>query len=234
MAPDDFYHIATADPYCQDPLFLQAVARDPQLALQVKEAKELTEQLETLFSQPDVDQAFAATVIKKAAKINKTRRIPAMLALAASFFVAAISLAIWQTTPEFSNDLSQHALAHTRHGTGFAGLVNEQPSISSINYRLKTLGAQFSDQMADVTWFNDCSFEGINSLHLVFNGQQGRINVFVVAKDPEFVVQTQFSNDHYQGIAQELESAYILIVGEHNESLQPFQQQLTDTLHWNI
>lgn len=234
MTHNKFYQIAISDPYSQDPAFLKAIEQDPNLAAEVERSKNLTTRLESVFEQPAADQGLKSSLLETANIPRKAKRSPAVIAIAASFFVAAVGLSFWQSDVALSTDLSRHALAHTKHRAGIAGMVNEQPTITSVNYRLKALGGQFKEQMKDIAWFNDCRFDGVDSLHLVFNGQQGKINVFMIAKDADFSFQPSFSNANYQGIAQELESAYVLIVGELDEPLKPFQETLSKSLSWNI
>ncbi|NRA84334.1 MAG: DUF3379 family protein [Gammaproteobacteria bacterium] len=235
MTNNTYDLIATADPHSQDPDFLAAIDADPQLAKKVAQAKALEQSLQQVFNQPMVKNTLASEIIRKSCDAPVKKRTPAMLAIAASFLVAAVSFSLWQTSNHLvTYSLAQHALAHTSHGREFAGVVDEQPSISSINYRLKSFGGQLNDSLTNITWFNDCRFEGINSLHLVISGKTGPINIFLVPKNHDFTMQAEFANQEYQGIAQELSSVYMLIVGNHDESLSFYQKQLTDAIYWNI
>jgi len=246
MTHNEFYRIAVADPDCQAPDFLAAVACDPQLAAQVSEAKQFNDQLGMIFEPPQPSDSLTNKLLNISltersqpqepvtSPVNKPAKFAVNLAIAASFAVAAVSFGLLQNHNFTNPDLSSHAMAHSAHGASFAGVIDERPSISSVNYRLASLGAKFSDNLTDLTWFNGCSFDGVNSLHLVFAGKMGPINVFIVPKNGAFDFEAQYSNDTYQGIAQEYPAAYVMIVGLKDEPLQPFQQKIDHAIHWNI
>lgn len=237
MTHFDFYRIAVADPHCQDPEFLKAVEADPVLAEQWEQSKQLDQQLHHIFLQPEPSSDSKSTLLSHALPErveSKPKRFRFFFAIAASFLVAAISFAILQPQNLLTNDLASHALAHSLHGSSFAGVIDERPSITSVNYRLNPLGAMFNANLTGITWFNGCSFDGIDSLHLVFAGKKGAINVFFIPKGGNFKLESSYSNDKYKGIAQESQSAYILIVGEHDEPLEPFKKKLNSATQWNI
>jgi len=246
MTHNEFYRIAVADPDCQAPDFLAAVARDAELAAQVSEAKQFNHQLGIVFEPPQPSESLTNKLleiceterIKPQEPISPIAKKPAKfvvnLAIAASFAVAAVSFSLLQSHHFVNQDLASHAMAHTAHGANFAGVINERPSISSVNYRMASLGAKFNDNLTDLTWFNGCSFDGVNSLHLVFAGKTGPINVFIVPKTGDFDFQAQYGNSTYQGIAQEYKAAYVMIVGLKDEVLQPFKKKIDQAIQWNI
>ena len=236
---NDFYQIAISDPDCQALDFLQAIKNDPTLAAVMKQSKQLNQQLSSTFSQLEPSEAFSKKLhgfcnespveLNKPQSEKKTKAYP-MIALAASFFVAAISFTLWKTNFNHHNNLSVHALSHSAHAEYFAKISNEIPSLQSVNYRLKDFGNQLSHHLDNLVWFKNCTFEGVDSLHLVLNGKQGRVNVYVIPKNQEFSIDKQFNSKNYHGVAKELGNAYLLIVGENDERLQPYQQQLSNAL----
>jgi|GEM_PF-143410 len=249
MTHNKHYRIAAADPNCQDKDFLAAIASDPLLAAQVEQTQQLDNELSFLFDSPQPTQLLTNSLLDicntesaEPAKSKMTSELPAkknnrfgrIFAIAASFAIAAVSFTVLQSQQLSHSDLSTHALAHSEHGASFAGVINERPSINSVNYRLASFGAKFSDDLTNLSWFNGCSFDGISSLHLVFAGKQGPINVFIVPKGSNFEFQSQYSNATYQGIGHEYKDAYMMIVGLKNEKLAPFQQKIDHAIHWNI
>ncbi|NRA55392.1 MAG: DUF3379 family protein [Gammaproteobacteria bacterium] len=252
MTHNKHYRIAAADPNCQDHEFLAAIAADPALAGQVEQTQQLDSELSFLFDMPQPSQQLTNSLLDicntkseqpiESVEPTMTPELPAkknnrfgrVFAIAASFAIAAVSFTVLQNQQFLHPDLSTHALAHSEHGASFAGVINERPSIDSVNYRLASFGAKFSDDLSNLTWFNGCSFDGISSLHLVFAGKQGPINVFIVPKSSKFELQSQYSNATYQGIGHEYNDAYMMIVGLKNEKLAPFQQKIDQAIHWNI
>ena len=241
-----YYELAVADPHCDDPDFLLAIANDPALSEIVEQAKENDKLFqEFVIDIPAPSQAHLDKInsISSDSKIDNNvsylpkRRLAGYkpyFAIAASFIVMTFSLFMLSGQNNYNHNLMDHALAHTSHGAPFAGATDTNPTLARVNQQLSIYGAKLTNAQ-DILWSSHCEFEGVASAHLVYKNNAAKINVFLVPKSLDFeVIKSQFSNDEFNGTITELKRGYLVVVAPKNSDIVSFKSDIEEQLDWNI
>lgn len=160
---------------------------------------------------------------------------------------ASIAFVIGLTLPMMNNithhegaNLGDVALQHVRQEYFLTEKVNEHASIENVNVKLARYGASVNSNKTEnsglghIFFANYCSFEGTSALHLILQGEKGRVTVFVVPADAGFEAATKFNNEHFNGISEHIGNANVVIVGERGEALEKMKEKLTDNIQWEI
>lgn len=157
------------------------------------------------------------------------------LAMAASVaFAFGLTFNFMQFSSAYSG-LDDYALAHVYHEQGvFDNESNARVSLTSLNTKMAAFNGTFNGIMGELLAADYCRFDGIKSLHLVFQGKQAPINVFVVPKRDDVRFTNTFSDTQFQGIASEYGDQNLIIVGDKNEALEKWQNNLSKNIQWSI
>lgn len=217
-----------ADPDCSDESVLEAAALDAAKRAFWDELKKLDSDI-ALASKVEVPADLAQKLILKQTveqhKVER-KRTRVHLALAASIaFAFGISVTMLQQEPLL--DLSEHALAHIYHeGDGFALKADGDVALSQVNAKLASMGTQFTNKVGRIYFANFCNFEGLRSFHMVMEGEQGKVTVFVLPLDENHKPVKHFSDGKMYGETVETRQARFIIVGEEGKSFENFKSNL--------
>lgn len=251
MKPLTYYDLAIADPYNEEPDFLDAIANDADLAQVVAEAKENDKLFQDFIAdipEPSNEHMAAIKNIsnQSPAEIDagndnvaalpkrQINRFKPYFAIAASFAVMAVSMFMLSGNDHYNHNLMNHALSHTSHGQPFAGVTDTNPTLRRVNQQLAVYGAHLSN-VDDILWSSHCDFEGVASAHLVYQSQAHKVNVFLVPKSQKFEdIQAKFGNDEFDGTITELDEGYLVIVGPKNSDMASFKTAIENQLDWSI
>ncbi|WP_354624768.1 DUF3379 family protein [Psychromonas sp. MME2] len=232
-----FRHTAVATPNDKSEAFLQrqeAVEQDKAL---VKEAKLFDAKLQSLL-KVDVPEELSNKILLEQSFVVEHERVLSSrwhVAIAASIaFIIGISLPLLNNIKLAPADIGQVALQHVQEEYYFTDKLNEQASITTVNAKLASYGAQLQSDIGEVLYVNYCSFEGIPALHMIVQGEKGKVTVFVVPEDAQFTETAKFNNQHLKGITEKMGRANVVIVGEKNEPLEKMQHKLETNVVWNI
>lgn len=228
----EFRRAIYADPQCSDESVLEAARQDPAKQVFWNELKALDSKISQA-SKVELPDGLAQKLLLKQAVQQQhiqRKRTKVHLALAASIaFAFGISVTMLQQQSPL--DLGEHALAHIyNEGDGYALQVDGDVGLSQVNAKLVSLGAQFSDKIGRIYYANFCNFDGLRSFHMVMEGEQGKITVFVVPNDENHKSVEQFSDGKMYGETIETQKARFIIVGEQGEGLEGFKSKLKDTV----
>ena len=157
------------------------------------------------------------------------------LAIAASVaFIIGISLPLLNNMNNFTQEIGTVALQHVQQKYFFTEKVNEHANLSTVNAKLASYGGLAKKDLGDVLYVNHCGFDGRSALHLIIQGEQGRITVFVVPDDAGLKNSPNFHNQRLKGLTEKLEKVSLVIVGEKNEPLEKMQLKLKENIQWQI
>ena len=174
-----FRRQAYGDPNNQSDDFLQHMASHPDDAKLVKELKALDTQLTQALNIAVPDDLAEKLLLRQ--QLNQHRqsqkRTRYLMAMAASIaFIVGVSFSMLRFTPI---DLSEHALAHVYHETK-ALQIEQDIGFNDVNFKLASMSglqqSKFIQQPGRVFYTAYCDFQGVKSLHLVMqdeNGQKG-------------------------------------------------------------
>ncbi len=227
-----FRRQAYGEPQSQDPEFLAAIDEVAGRDAFVNDLKFLDEKLEKAM-KVDVPEDLSEKLILRQQLVhhhNHRKKTGFMLAMAASIaFVAGISFSLLRLGPVH---LGEHALAHIYHEDE-ALTIDQNVSYQDLNVQLASLGglenAKFTKQPGKVFYTTYCDFQGVESIHLVMEGKDEKVTLFVVPLDKRMILDDAFADENFQGMGFATDKAYMLLVGEKKADLEYAKQEIENT-----
>lgn len=228
----EFRRQAYGEPKRQDPEFLNAINEAPGRETFIKELKSLDSKLNRALSIDVPSDLSEKLILRQQLRHHhhQKRKTSLLIAMAASIaFVAGISFSMWRMAPV---DLAEHAFAHIYHETK-ALTANENVSYQDVNLKLASLdnmtNARFTQQASNVYFATYCDFQGVKSLHLVMQGKQGKVTLFIVPLEKRMVLEETFADNQYQGIGFQADGVFMLLVSEQKSDLTDVAQKIKQT-----
>lgn len=156
-----------------------------------------------------------------------TKQILAMaasVAFAAGLFVGQIN---W--TPLFVStahaSLANTAVEHVIHEAPFVNQLDEQVSSRQVNAKLRPFAYKFTENFPyHIYYLNHCGFGTSNALHMVFQGEKGKVTLFVTNIGSEQAID--FNKDGMSGVVIPIEDSSFILVGEEGEAIQQIASKL--------
>jgi hypothetical protein len=226
-----------ADPNTRDEDMLAAIHSDP--------AKQnFTQELESLDSKLfqalniELPVGLSDKLILRqtmASHQEQKRKSRVRLALAASVaFVMGLTINFMQFSNAYNN-LGDYAIAHIAHEEGhFSNTSTANVSLASLNDKMATFNASFTDSIGKLMFANYCRFDGMKSLHLVFQGTTSMVTVFIVPNNEELKFTADFSTEKLIGKSQHFKNNNIIVVADKSESLTQWQTAIDKNISWSI
>jgi len=232
-----FRHTATATPNDKGDAFLQRIADSEKDKEIVKKAKEFDANLQQLL-KVDLPEGLTDKILLEQSFAVENERLKNgrwHIAIAASIaFVIGITLPLLSNFSHSPLDIGEVAMEHVKAEYFFTAKANEQADLKMVNAKLARYGAQAHGDLGAITYVNYCNFEGTPALHMVMEGVEGQITVFVVPSDAEFVGTDKFNNQHLKGIREKMGNTNVVIVGERDEPLQKVRDAMHNNIQWDI
>jgi len=233
-----FRHTAIATPNEKSEDFLDRLAESECAQKLVKESKEFDQLLKGSLNI-DVPNDLADKILLEqsfAIEHEKTINNRWHIAIAASIaFVIGLSVPMLNTSINHQTpNIGNVALQHVQQEYFLTAKVNEQASLQNVNVKLARYGASAQEDLGNIYFVNYCDFEGTSALHMILDGEKGRVTVFVVPDGTEFKPAAEFSNQHFKGISEHIGKAKVVIVGERDEPLEKTKIMLNKSLKWDI
>ncbi|WKE64186.1 DUF3379 family protein [Gallaecimonas kandeliae] len=233
----EFRRRLLADP--QDPELLQAAKGNDANSRLLAEVRQQDAELQAALKVPSPGNLANRIILSQTLKDfeqRQRRRSRWQLGLAASFAFLAGSFLSFFTLDRNQLGFSQNALAHVYHEyPTMTGAVDEHATLASFNSKLASYGGKLEQSVGHIYYVNFCDFEGVSSLHSVMAGEKGRVTVFFVdakAKAGE-KEKAYFGDGKFDGMAEQLGSHQLIIIGEKGEPLQDMENKLKASLRWS-
>jgi hypothetical protein len=230
----EFRRILYADPNSTDERVLAAIADDPKKKEFYKELKQLDINMNQASQVKVPDNLVHKLILRQTMQTRKSSkaRHRLQLAMAASVaFVIGVSFTMWQQNNLL--DLSKQAIAHVHHEGGYALDAQENISLQQVNAKLAKFGGEFSEDIGRVYYANFCDFENVRSLHMVVEGENGKVSVFIVPHDDAYLAEGSSSDKRYNSQAIDLKRASIIVVGEEGTNISEMQEQLNRKIQFS-
>jgi hypothetical protein len=145
--------------------------------------------------------------------------------LAASItLVVGLSFTLWQQ-PSYI-DLSVQSLAHVYHEGPHALQANENFTLQQVNAKLAQYGGHLSSNIGQVYYANDCEFEKVKSLHIVMQGENSKVTVFVVPNIKGYKTQDNLTDGFLTAESLELKNTRLVVVGENTQDVELIRSKL--------
>lgn len=238
-----FRHMATATPNDKSDEFLSRYEASEGAQKLVNEAKSFDQLLKGSLDI-DIPEGLADKILLEqsfALENDKAKNSRWHIAIAASVaFIIGLSLPMLGNFYQSPSDIGTIALQHVRQEYFLTAKVNEQATLKNVNAKLARYGATAKSGategagLGNVFFVNYCSFEGTSALHMILQGEKGRVTVFVVPDDAGFKSASEFSNQHFKGITEQIGNANVVIVGERGEPLEKMKNKLDENIKWDI
>ena len=227
-----FRREAYENPNRQDDEFLASMHESSERSAFVNDLKLLDKKLEAALKIEVPEDLEAKLLLNQQLHQHQVdrRKTGFTLALVASIaFIAGISFTLLRLAPV---DLGQHALAHVYHEE--MAMESEQNiSFDEVNTQLASLTslkrAHFTEQPGRVLYSTYCDFQGVKSIHLVMQGKQGKVTLFIVPLEDRMVLEEAFADNRYQGVGFKSDNAYVLLVGEHAMDLDFVRDEVKES-----
>jgi hypothetical protein len=145
--------------------------------------------------------------------------------------VVGVSFTMWQQNNLL--DLSKQAIAHVHYEGGYALDAQENISLQQVNAKLAKFGGEFSEDIGRVYYANFCDFENVRSLHMVVEGQNGKVSVFIVPHNDDYQAEGSSHDTKYTSQATDLKRASIIVVGEEGANISNMKEQLNKKIHFS-
>jgi len=226
-----------ADPNNQDADTIAAQQDDASKKQFAQDICKLDEKIKQALQIPVPDDLCHKLILRQTLASHQVqkRKTHLHLALAASVaIVGGLMLNFMQFSSAYTN-LGDYALAHVYHEQGsFANNATNQVSLTSLNQKMAAFDGNFSQPLGKLLFADYCRFDGMKSLHLVYQGKTSPVTVFVVPKNEQLRFSTAFNDDKLFGSSIEFNKSNIIVVADKNESLGLWQQNISETVSWSI
>ena len=224
-----------ADPNNQDEDML-AAQQDPQKKQFAQEMCQLDEKIKQALEIPVPDDLCNKLILRQTLASHQVqkRKKRVHLALAASVaIIGGLALNFLQFSSAYTN-LGEYALAHVYYEEGaFDNNASKQVSLTSLNNKMAAFDGVFSESLGKLIAADYCRFDGMKSLHLVYQGITSPVTVFVVPKNEELDFTSNFQDKQYIGGSIAFNDSNIIIVADKNESIEAWQNHISQTVSWS-
>ena len=228
----EFRRKVFSDPNSQEPDFLQAIDEDAGRRDTLNNLKALDDRISDALNVQTPDGFTERLILRQQLKQHhvQKRRTGFVLAIAASVaFAAGVSFTLLRNAPI---NLAEHAIAHVYH-EGKAMRANQNIGFNQVNKQLVSLvnmkGAHFTQQPGEVYFSAYCDFQGVRSLHMVMQGKDGKVTVFIVPEEKRMQFKKSFTDKKYEGMTFKKDGAYMVLVGEDKADLNYVKKELEGT-----
>ncbi|WP_413284853.1 DUF3379 family protein [Vibrio sp. MA40-2] len=187
----------------------------------------------------DVPDDLADRILFNQSTVNQKKSFTKqMLAMAASVaFAAGLIVGQINWTPLLVGSahasLADTAVEHVIHEYPFVNNLDEQVSSEQINAKLRPFAYQFTEEFPyHVYYLNHCGFGKSNALHVIFQGDKGKVTLFITNKTSEQAVD--FEKDGMSGKVIPISEASVILVGEEGENIPKIAANLTSIIQTRL
>ncbi|EJN6827014.1 DUF3379 family protein [Vibrio cidicii] len=127
--------------------------------------------------------------------------------------------------PSAQASLAETAVQHVIAESAFVNQLDEQVSSEQINAKLLPFSYQFDERFPyHVYYLNHCGFGQSNALHMVFQGKQGKVTLFLTNIPPQ--ATGDFSASGLSGMVKAVGNSSLILVGEQGEDVTQLANKL--------
>nr|WP_233075822.1 DUF3379 family protein [Paraglaciecola chathamensis] len=223
----EFRRTIYADPNCNDERVKEAAAKDPAKQEFWAEQKRIDASLKAAMKVDVPDDLANKLILRQTMQTHQhdKKRARVNLALAASLaFVVGVSFTLWQQQNYI--DVSAQSIAHVYHEGPHALDANENFSLQQVNAKLAQYGGHIDDEVGQIYYANHCVYQGVKSLHLVMQGENGKVTVFVIPHQEGYKANDRASDGYLTAEAVELKNTSLVIVSENVHDVEQTKDRL--------
>lgn len=226
-----------ADPNNKDQDFLDAINADPAKQKFAQEIKQLDDKIAQAMNVPVPDDLYNKLILRQtlASHQQQKRKKRIHLAMAASVaFAVGLTLNFMQFSSAYST-LGDYALAHVYHEDNHWQNSDEaKVSLTRLNQKMAAFDGSFLNTVGQLIAADYCRFDSMKSLHLVFQGKTSLVTVFIVPQNDDLRFDARFNDNNLQGRSEQFDKTNIIVIGDKNEPLKQWQENIRDNIRWSI
>ncbi|PAR31986.1 chemotaxis protein [Vibrio metoecus] len=239
----EFRRKVMSDPKQRDKELLEMIATNESSAKYVDDVLQLDKQIAQAF-KIDVPDDLADKILFQQSTlledekvirpqfVRKAMAIAASIAFTAGLLVGQVQWGNILVSPAQAS-LSEMAVQHVIHEEGFVNRLDEQADMSQINAKMQPFAYKMDgDFPYHVYYLNHCGFGKENAVHMVFQGEKGKVTLFftpIVSKQA-----LAFKQDGMSGIVEPIGEASLILVGEQGENVSAIAQKLMPMIQSSI
>jgi len=225
-----------ADPKTTDKDVRAAQQADPGKRKFAQDIEKLDQDILDALKVPVPEDLYDKLILRQTMSSHQQQKKKAriQLAMAASVaFVLGLTLNFMQFSSAYTN-LGDYALAHVYHEAEyFSNQEAASVSLASLNQKMASFDGSFSTTMGELIAAEFCRFDSMKSLHLVFQGLNSPVNVFIIPKNKDLTFSADFSDSKLRGKSMAFDDADIIVVGDKYESLEKWQENINRNVQWS-
>ncbi|MGF1749460.1 DUF3379 domain-containing protein [Vibrio cionasavignyae] len=231
----EFRRRIMSEPKARDPELLKAMQDNDANAKFMDDLLSLDARVEQAMKVdvPDdlADKILFSQSSSNVVKVNFGKRALSLAASIAFAFGLLVGQVNWGSVAVSTAhaSLSDTAVQHVHDEMGFIDPLDEKVSEAQINAKLLPFAYQIGQQFPyHVYYLNHCGFGDANAMHMVFQGEKGKVTLFVT-KIPSEQAKL-FQKDGMSGLVEPLGDASFILVGEKGEDFSKIGENLKDIL----
>lgn len=230
----EFRRTLLAEPKNNSADILDAIAHDAKKMEFWNDLQKLNQNM-TEASKIDIPDGLAQRLLLKQNMLahNENRGAKRYLkyALAASVILAvSVSFMSWQHSQTIS--LSEHAIAHVEHEGDYALGANENISLQQVNAKLARFGGELTAQVGQVYYANFCDFNNVQSLHLVMQGDSGKVSVFIIPHKQTFKIDN-LKEGIWNSQSVDFNRASLVVVSDHLSDVSEMKKKIASHIQFS-
>ncbi|NOH29211.1 DUF3379 domain-containing protein [Vibrio mediterranei] len=232
----EFRRRIMSDPKAKDAELLEAIQQSESNAKYMDDILSLDARIEQAM-KVDVPDDLADRILfnqpeSNVVKVKFGKRalsLAASIAFAFGLLVGQVNWGNVVVSPAQAS-LSDTAMKHVHEEMGFIEPLDENVSKAQINAKLLPFAYQIGQSFPyHVYYLNHCGFGESNAMHMVFQGEKGKITLFLTGISSE---QTKsFDKDGMAGMVEPIGDASFILVGEEGEDFSKIGENIKKILN---
>ncbi|WP_240206841.1 DUF3379 domain-containing protein [Vibrio sp. CyArs1] len=232
----EFRRRIMSDPKAKDAELLEAIQQSENNAKYMEDILSLDARIEQAM-KVDVPDDLADRILfnqpeSNVVKVKFGKRalsLAASIAFAFGLLVGQVNWGNVVVSPAQAS-LSDTAMKHVHEEMGFIEPLDENVSKAQINAKLLPFAYQIGQSFPyHVYYLNHCGFGESNAMHMVFQGEKGKVTLFLTGIASG---QTKsFDKDGMAGMVEPIGDASFILVGEEGEDFSKIGENIKKILN---
>jgi len=159
---------------------------------------------------------------------RKAMAMAASVAFVAGLLVGQINWGNFVVSPAQAS-LASTAMKHVVDEKPFVAHLDEQVQSNQINAKMMPFDHQLSETFPyHVYYLNHCGFGKSNALHMVFQGEKGKVTLFLTGIPSDKAVD--FNKDGMAGIVEPMGDTSLILVGDEGENVAKIAESIANII----
>lgn len=156
---------------------------------------------------------------------RKAMAMAASVAFVAGILVGQLNWGNLVVSPAQAS-LASTAMKHVVDEKPFVAHLDEQVESAQINAKMMPFDHQLSETFPyHVYYLNHCGFGKSNAMHMVFQGEKGKVTLFLTGIASDKAVN--FEEDGMTGIVEPMGNTSLILVGEEGENVAKIAESVS-------